>query len=402
MVVNFDVNSNTQNIFAWKIGVLPFFGGQINFSIPMYGVVLSATVTSGSATAKANINVLLSNYKWNIYKSYIAGSTGVFFTSTAANGTLISPTVTYTKTATGSGSFDASLYMGHLTGSFSPITEDEFAEYTIYFYGTTTITATRTVAPIQFEANCRSGVNATVGGAFGSATNGTLTYLPATFPTFVASSLTVITPTVSSGTILGNILKGTKLEVNQVVLPTGTSTLKLGSNSTIFDNAGTLSLRAASGASNTFTLNTSGLLNGNSLNLTGDLFCAFNGGQGSGVWMINGNSINTALEAIIPLFCSQSNLGNINNQGSITAVSVSGAVVGSLISNFTLNNLIDVIILFPRWGVIGYDGTGYTSTIRINLHNDQATPIFVQTTSANTLSSCRIYYNRAERTGLGS
>jgi hypothetical protein len=201
---------------------------------------------------------------------------------------------------------------------------------------------------------------------------------------------------------LGNVLKGTQIVANQVVLPTGTSTLKLGSNSTIFDNAGTLTLRAASGASNSLTLNTSGLINGNSINLTGDLFCAYNGGQGSGVWLINGSTGNTAFDGICALFCSQTNLANINNQGSITAVSVSGAVAGSLISNFTLNNAIDYVVLFPRWGIIGYDGTGYGSTVRINIHNDQATPIFAQTNSPNTLSSCRIYYNRAERTGLGS
>ena len=132
------------------------------------------------------------------------------------------------------------------------------------------------------------------------------------------------------------------------------------------------------------------------------LNCSFNSGQGAGVWLVNGSTANTALEAVIPLFCSQTNLGNINDQGSLTEVSVSGAVVGSYISNFSLNNLVDIIVLFPRWGIIGYDGAGYASTVRINLHNDQATPVFAQTTSNNTLSSCRIYYNKVEVTGLGS
>jgi len=236
MVISTLVAVNTQNIYAWKIGVPNLFGGKVNFSIPMYGRVLTGTITSssGSAGAKVNINFLLSNYKWNIYKD------GVFFTSSSASGTLISPTVSYTKTTSGSGSFDATLYMGHLTGSFTPTTQATLAEYTIYFYGKTTLTATRT-GFIYFDVIGVSGVNASNGGAFGNATNGTLTYLPATFPTYVSPSLTVATPTVSSGTILGNILKG-----SQLILPTGGQTIKLGSNSYVYDNANNLTLRTNS------------------------------------------------------------------------------------------------------------------------------------------------------------
>ena len=152
----------------------------------------------------------------------------------------------------------------------------------------------------------------------------------------------------------------------------------------------------------TDTLDAGSLIRSTDIDLGGSLVCARNGGQGSGVWLVNGSTANTALEAIIPLFCSQTNLGNINNQGSLTEVSVSGSVVGSYITNFSVNNLIDVIVLFPGWGIIGYDGTGYSSTVRINMHNNQATPVFAQTSSANTLSSCKIYYDKVERTGLGS
>jgi len=236
MVFSTLVAVNTQNIYAWRIGVPNLFGGKINFSIPMYGRVLTGTITSssGSAGAIVNINVLLSKYKWNIYKD------GVFFTSSSASGTLISPTVSYTKTTNGSGSFDATLYMGHLTGSFTPTTQDTLAEYTIYFYGKTTLTATRT-GFIYFNVYGVSGVNASNGGAFGNATNGTLTYLPATFPTYVSPSLTVATPTVSSGSITANILNSAKL-----VLPTGSQTIKLGSNSYVYDNATNLTLRTGS------------------------------------------------------------------------------------------------------------------------------------------------------------
>ena len=234
MVFSTLVAVNTQNIYAWRIGVPALFGGKVNFSIPMYGRVLTGTITSGNATATANFNFVLSNYKWNIYKD------GVFFTSSSAGETLISPTVSYTKTASGSGSFDATLYMGHLTGSFTPTTQGTLAEYTIYFYGKTTLTATRT-GVISFNVYGVSGVNASNGGAMGNAVNGTLTYLPATFPTYVFPSLTVATPTISSGTILGNILKG-----SQLVLPTGSQTIKLGSNSYVYDSATTLTLKSNS------------------------------------------------------------------------------------------------------------------------------------------------------------
>jgi hypothetical protein len=238
MVFSTLVGVNIQDVLAYTIGVPTNFGGTVNFSIPMYGRVTSASITTSSAGAKVNVNFLLSNYKWNIYKD------GVFFTSSSASGTLISPTVTFTLTTSGAGSFDSTMYMGHLTGSFTPSTVGSSAVYTIYFYGKLTVTSSRT-GVIFWNVNSVYGVNASSGGTVGSATNGTLTYTPASFPTFVATSISVATPTVSSGSLLANILSASAL-----ILPSlAGNTIKFqyaGSDtgSYIFDNNNNLYLRS--------------------------------------------------------------------------------------------------------------------------------------------------------------
>jgi hypothetical protein len=238
MVFSSLVGVNIQNTLAYTVGVPTNFGGTVNFSIPMYGRVGSASITTSSAGAKVNVNFLLSNYKWNIYKD------GVFFTSSSANGTLISPTVSFTLTTSGAGDFTSTMYMGHLTGSFTPSTIGSSAVYTIYFYGKLTITSSRT-GVIFWNINAFYGVQASSGGTVGSATNGTLTYTPASFPTFVATSISVATPTVSSGSVLTNVLSTSAL-----ILPSlAGNTIKFqyaGSDtgSYIFDNNNNLYLRS--------------------------------------------------------------------------------------------------------------------------------------------------------------
>jgi len=238
MVFSSLVGVNIQDTLAYTMGVPTNFGGTVNFTIPMYGAVNSASITTSSAGAKVNVNFLLTNYKWNIYKD------GVFFTSSSASGTLISPTVTFTLTTSGSGSFNSTMYMGHLTGSFTPSTIGSSAVYTIYFYGKLTVTSSRT-GVIYWNVNAVYGTNASSGGTVGSATNGTLTYTPASFPTFVATSNSVTTPTVSSGSVLTNVLSTSSL-----ILPSlAGNTIKFqyaGSDtgSYIFDNNNNLYLRS--------------------------------------------------------------------------------------------------------------------------------------------------------------
>ena len=121
----------------------------------------------------------------------------------------------------------------------------------------------------------------------------------------------------------------------------------------------------------------------------------------SGVWLINGNNTND-LASIVPLFCSQTDIGDINNQSALTLESATGTAVGSFVNPFDVDNTTDLVIIMPRWGIRGHADIGYSGTTRINVHNQYDVPIYITPSTPNSISSCRIYYNKVEITGQGS
>jgi uncharacterized protein YqkB len=137
--------------------------------------------------------------------------------------------------------------------------------------------------------------------------------------------------------------------------------------------------------------------------LTGELQADYMRTPLSGVWLVNGNNTNS-LSSLVPLFCSQTNLADINDQGALTleaAVTAAG-VTGSFVNPFNVTDTTDLIIIMPKWGIRGHADTGYAGATRINVHNQYDIPIYVSPSVDNSISSVRIYYNRVQITGQGS
>jgi uncharacterized protein YqkB len=137
--------------------------------------------------------------------------------------------------------------------------------------------------------------------------------------------------------------------------------------------------------------------------LTGELKADYMQTPLSGVWLVNGNNTNS-ISSIVPLFCSQTNLGDINDQSALTleaAVTAAG-VTGTLVNPFDVDNTTDLVIIMPKWGIRGFADAAYSGATRINVHNQYDIPIYVSPSVTNSISSCRIYYNKVQITGQGS
>lgn len=145
-------------------------------------------------------------------------------------------------------------------------------------------------------------------------------------------------------------------------------------------------------SSNTFSVD-----NASVDNISVDKITANSLNVGAGVWLIDGTNTGS-LNAIVPLFTSQSDLGDINNQSALTFTKqdTTEGAAGDFQDPFNNDNKIDIIIVFPKWGIVGFNGTGYSSTMNINYKNTNAFPVFVDPLD-NVMSSCKIYYNDVEQ-----
>lgn len=234
MVFSNTIGTTTSNVLAYTFVIPANFSGTINFTIPMYVSVTSATTNITINGSYINCNFLLSNYKWNINKG------GVFYASSnVTGGSIINANIKYTATGTGAGSFTSTQYIGYFTGSFTPPNIGTSETYDIYFYSKLLITSTRTNTGTYYNINGVNGVNASSGGTVDTSTNGTVSYNPAS-PTFVATSYSITTPSVSSGSVTANIIKAQK-----VTLPTGGNTVEFnGGTSYVADVGSNLYLRS--------------------------------------------------------------------------------------------------------------------------------------------------------------
>jgi len=118
-----------------------------------------------------------------------------------------------------------------------------------------------------------------------------------------------------------------------------------------------------------------------------------------GVWLIDGTNTGT-FNAAIPLFTSQTNLADINDQSSLTFTrqTTDYATGGSYLNPFDNFDKIDTIIVFPNWGIVGFVDSNYNAAggILINYKNIYDFPVFVNVTD-NQMSSCLIYRNDVEQ-----
>jgi len=318
--------------------------------------------TSTQTLSVTNINGTITNNATTVTIATDSSNQSFFPTFVSANTGNLPLKVDAGITYNPSTNILTSTFAGNLTGTASTATV------------ATNVTATNASTDINFRVAILSPGTGTAA----ILSNGGLVYNPIT---------DILSTTIFAGDLSGTATVATN------VTATAVSTNSNFRVPFLSDTSGTVAIRSDGGL----------LYNPNkNLLTTSSLTSSYYGGQLAGVWLVNGSNRSNN-DGILPLFCSQKNLANVNNQGALTEVPVTGnTVVGSLISNYSINNVVDTVIIFPNWGIEGFDDTDYNPATRINLHNDQDVPIYAEPSSPNVLTSCKIYFNKVEITGLNS
>ena len=98
-----------------------------------------------------------------------------------------------------------------------------------------------------------------------------------------------------------------------------------------------------------------------------------------------------------PIFKS-SNLDQLCNQeplGSNVSTSVNGTAIGYY-DRFNIGNILDFVLVYPKYGIISYTDSNYSGAIILNYNNDTQYPQVVKMLLTNQCESVKIYYNRVE------
>jgi len=113
-----------------------------------------------------------------------------------------------------------------------------------------------------------------------------------------------------------------------------------------------------------------------------------------GVFVMNSN-ISYELPYSIP------DLRNQTQQPFISGnlpTGVLGQTAKGIWGSHSVDNINELFIVHPNYGLIGYDDYNYGTTENINYQNNTLNPVFVATATGtnNTISSVRIYYKGVE------
>ena len=117
-----------------------------------------------------------------------------------------------------------------------------------------------------------------------------------------------------------------------------------------------------------------------------------------GVIMYNGGSQSYPG---IHLYYSAADIDNTYSQDYTTGgtgySSQSGAAVGQW-SKFLITDVDDLYLVYPNYGIIAYDSTSYTGSIKLNFKNTTDSPVIVKPVAANQVASFKIYFDDVEQT----
>jgi len=61
-----------------------------------------------------------------------------------------------------------------------------------------------------------------------------------------------------------------------------------------------------------------------------------------------------------------------------------------------LNDIDDFWLVFPGWGLVGYDSTGYTGDVFVNYKNETFNPVMIRPSTVKRVASVRVFYNDVE------
>lgn len=119
-------------------------------------------------------------------------------------------------------------------------------------------------------------------------------------------------------------------------------------------------------------------------------------GSVCGVWLINGGTFNTA--SIFPAYKSCSDCSNMYASTGALATGGGALSVGTL-TQPSLDDCINSVILHPGWAIIGYQLTAYGGSLFLDAWNASGTqPVHILCGTTDGISSFKIYFNGVEQT----
>jgi hypothetical protein len=118
----------------------------------------------------------------------------------------------------------------------------------------------------------------------------------------------------------------------------------------------------------------------------------------AGVYLIN--SIALTQHISLPIFYSCKNLGNVFGIPSETFTRQldTEAAAGSY-NSLGVADSDNRYLVYPGYGLVVYNDTDYSGTVRVNYKNTSIYPVAILTTNNETGSSIRVYFNNLELTG---
>ena len=108
-----------------------------------------------------------------------------------------------------------------------------------------------------------------------------------------------------------------------------------------------------------------------------------------GVWFVNGG-VSSGLAGIVPLLRTTNDASALYSTGVLPPASGTTAVQGTFTTVNVTND--DGYIIMPGYGITGYQSTGLTGTININVYNNTNNARYVTPASLNALRSFRLFY----------
>jgi hypothetical protein len=121
--------------------------------------------------------------------------------------------------------------------------------------------------------------------------------------------------------------------------------------------------------------------------------------QSAGIIMCDAGNPNIGNQC--PIYYSCNNMDNLYGQPiTSTAFNTSNAQpqntdFGNAVGNYEKGSMVaiqDNIIVYPHWGLLGFDATGYGGSVIVNYKNTTNTPVVISCNSNNSLRSIVVYF----------
>ena len=110
-----------------------------------------------------------------------------------------------------------------------------------------------------------------------------------------------------------------------------------------------------------------------------------------GVWFVNGG-VSTGLSGIVPLLRTTNDASALYSTGVLPPALVSVAAAQGTFTTVNIGGQDDGYIIMPGYGITGYQSTGLSGTVNINVYNNTNNARYVTPVTINQTRSFRLFY----------